>query len=119
MNDLNNITNEITILGNYINSKKNKVKCNKCGYECETSPYNLLRGNDCPICTGIYKKTTEIYKKELNIINDKTEVMGEYIGARYKIKVKCKICDYIWVPTSGSLLAGHGCQKKKTHLKEE
>lgn len=116
VNDLKKVTSEITILGNYVNSKeKIKVKCNRCDHEWAAAPSNLLNGNKCPKCTGIYKKTTEDYKKELSIINDKIEVIGEYIGARDKIKVKCKICNHIWEPAAGSLLAGHGCPKKRLH----
>ena len=63
--DLKKVTDEITVIGNYINSKeKIKVKCNKCGNVWFAAPSNLLNGNKCPKCYGTPKKTTEDYKKE-------------------------------------------------------
>ena len=114
INELKKINNDIIVLGEYINSKnKIKVQCKKCNHIWESVPSNLLRKHGCPKCYGTPKKTTEDYKKELDRINDKIEIIGEYIGARDKIKVKCKICDYIWEPAAGSLLAGHGCPKAR------
>lgn len=111
---LSKANNKVTIIGEYTRlHNKIHTKCNKCGHEWYTYPYNLLKGHGCPKCTGIYKKTTEDYKNELYKINDEIEVIGEYIGAKDKIKVKCKICGYIWEPAAGSLLVGHGCPKAR------
>lgn len=118
IDELRRINTDITVLGEYINSKnKIKVKCQKCNHVWEAVPSNLLRKHGCPRCYGTPKKTTEEYKKELYNINPKIEVIGEYIGARESIKVRCTICNHIWEPAAGSLLAGHGCPKKKIHLK--
>lgn len=107
---------KIEVIGKYKSrTQKIKVRCRECGHEWDTYPYNLLKGHGCPKCTGIYKKTTKEYIKQLKSINNEIEVIGKYIGARDKIKVKCKVCNHVWEPAAGSLLAGHGCPKKKLH----
>ena len=107
---LSKVNNKVTIVGEFTRlHNKIMTKCNKCGYEWETYPYNLLKGHGCPKCTKIYKKTTNDYKEELVEKNSDIEVIGEYIGAREKIKVKCKVCGYEWETAAGSLLCGHGC----------
>lgn len=116
---ISKVNNKVTIIGEYTRlHNKIRTKCNKCDYEWDAYPYNLLKGHGCPKCTGIFKKTTEEYKKELNKLNDEIDVIGEYTGAREKIGVKCKICNYVWKPAAGSLLAGHGCPKKRLHKKK-
>ena len=111
--ELETINPNIIVLGEYINSKnKIRVKCKKCEHIWKAIPSNLLRNHGCPKCAKIYKKTTSEFKKELKIINDSIDVIGEYNGAREKIKVKCKVCNFIWEPATGNLLAGHGCPKK-------
>lgn len=111
---LSKVNNKVTVIGEFTRlHNKILAKCNKCGYEWETYPYNLLKGHGCPKCMKIYKKTTDEYKKELFMKNKGIEVIGEYNGAREKIKVRCKICNYIWEPAAGSLLAGHGCPKAR------
>ena len=110
------VNDKVTIIGEYTRlHNKIRTKCTKCGHEWDTYPYNLLKGHGCPKCTGIYKKTTKEYIKQLKSINNEIEVIGKYIGARDKIKVKCKVCNHVWEPAAGSLLAGHGCPKKKLH----
>lgn len=119
ISELKTINPYIDVLGEYINSKKKiKVKCKKCDHIWDTVPSNLLRNHGCPKCAKIYKKTTSEFKKELKEINDSIEVIGKYNGAREKIKVRCKICNYIWEPAAGSLLAGHGCPKARNNHKK-
>lgn len=62
----------------------------------------------CGICNGI-NKTTEEFKKEIYEILPDIDVVGEYIGARKRIKCKCKICKHEWNPLSYNLKSGFGC----------
>ena len=61
----------------------------------------------------MHKKSHNCYIDEVKLINDRIEVMEEYIGARTKIKHKCKICGYgnngEWKPTPTEILSGNGC----------
>lgn len=50
------------------------------------------------------KKTTEQYIDELKEINDCIHVIGEYTGAKNRIRVKCLKCNHIWEPQAGQLL---------------
>ena len=64
--DLSKITDEIIVMGDYINSKeKIKVKCKRCRNIWLAAPSNLLNGNKCPKCYGTPKKTNEQFVKEL------------------------------------------------------
>jgi predicted Zn-ribbon and HTH transcriptional regulator len=53
--------------------------------------------------------TTEEFKKELAIVNDKVQIIGDYTAANDKIKARCKICDYEWYVAPTSLRLGSGC----------
>ena len=59
------------------------------------------------------KKTHEKYIDEVKSLNDCIEVVEKYIGARTKIKHRCKICGYgnngEWMPMPTDILSGHGC----------
>ena len=120
VNQLKKYNDNVIIVGNYINSKtKIKTKCKVCGHIWEAVPSNLLRKHGCPKCGNTYKKNTEDYIKELKLINANIKVVGEYTGAREKIKVQCLICGFEWTPAAGSLLAGHGCPKARKHPKSK
>lgn len=66
------------------------------------------------------RKTHEEFVEQLQIINKNIEIIGEYTGAREKIKCKCLIDKNIWYTTPNNLLFGHGCpvcygNKKKSN----
>lgn len=44
-------------------------------------------------------------------INDQIEILGEYTGARKRIKCRCKKHNHIWYPFVYNLLSGFGCPK--------
>ena len=54
------------------------------------------------------RKTTEEFLKELQQINDKVIVVGEYINAKTKIKCQCVFCGEIFDSFPGTLLKGGG-----------
>lgn len=48
---VNNINDNIVVLGEYVNSRMPILhKCKICGYEWDISPDNVLRGHGCPKC---------------------------------------------------------------------
>ena len=61
----------------------------------------------------MYKKTHEDYVDEVRLIDDRIEVVEKYIGAKTKIKHRCKICGYgnngEWMPAPTDILRGRGC----------
>ena len=109
---LEKINSDIEILGEYKRSTdKIKVRCKKDGYEWEVVANSLLIGIGCPKCSGKAKKTTEEFKQEMKEIDSNIEILGEYVGNKAKIKVKCKKCNHIWFAKPNNLLNGSGCPK--------
>lgn len=103
---------DIEILGTYINRRtKIKCKCKVCGHEWTPVPGTLLNGCGCPKCAGVAKLTTEEFINRLQQINPDIEVLGTYIKAHTKMRVKCAICGHEWTTKPYVLLQGHGCPK--------
>lgn len=84
-------------------------KCNKCGYEWNTAPNNILKGRRCPRCAGNIKLTHEEFLKRISNVNSNILILTRYTNMHTKIKCKCKICDTIWEATPIHLLDGTGC----------
>ena len=94
-----NYGDNIKTLSPYINSRtKIKVKCNKCGNEWSALSSSLLRGRGCKKCHTLnQRKTNDKFSEEfVKNYGDKYELLSDYINAKIKIKVKCKLCDNIW-----------------------
>ena len=108
--ELKIINPEITVIGEYVKSNiKVEVK-HSCGYQWEITPSNLLQGNSCPKCFGTFKKTTQQFIEELEIVNPEVTVFGEYVNSKTKIEVK-HTCGYKWNTTPNALLQGISCPK--------
>lgn len=106
------------IIGEYIDTHTSiKVRCPVCGFERTTDPKSLIKGLDCPKCIGRAQKTTEEFKKELEEkYPGKYEILGEYITANDKIKVRCLRCNNTWSSKPSRLLLGGGCPRcKESH----
>lgn len=90
--------NEYTVLGEYKNAKtKIEVRHEKCGTVYSVVPDSLLRGNGCMLCSGSKKKTTESYKKELyDIVGSEYSLVGEYVKATQKVKIRHNSCGHEW-----------------------
>ena len=109
--EMKEINSDIEILGEYVNSRtKIKVRCKIDGYEWEVTPNGLLSGYGCKKCAGKYK-TTEDFIGELKEVNSDIEVLGEYVNAKTKIKIRCKKDGYEFKMIPNDLLRGHGCPK--------
>lgn len=76
---LKTVNPDITIVGNYINSRTHlNCLCNLCGYEWCATPNNLLNGKGCPHCN-----TSNAEKRIKNYLNDKSisfEFQKKYDG---------------------------------------
>lgn len=109
--ELKIINPELTVIGEYINYKtKLKVK-HICGYQWNSTPNSLIQGTYCPKCSfKKMTKSTEQFIEELKIINPDLTVIGDYIGANIKIKVK-HICGHQWNTIPSDLLQGKSCPK--------
>ena len=57
------------------------------------------------------KKSTNDFISELETINDKIVVNGEYKNSKEKIEVECTICNHKWKAIPSNLLNGVGCPK--------
>lgn len=121
----NLVGNEYEVLGDYVSSGlKIKLRHNICNREYMVSPNKFLQGNRCPECFGKYKKTTKQYKKEVfDLVSDEYEVLGEYIGAKAKIKMKHNECGREYCVSPDNFLRGAKCplckenkiNRRKTH----
>ena len=116
ISELKVIFPEYSVIGEYTKAK-NKVKCfcNIHDIEFESLPTNLLKGKiGCPECNKInrgmsLRKTHEEFLNELKCVNDRVEVLTEYITSEIYVKARCKICDYVWDVKPSNLLIGCGC----------
>jgi len=112
LKELKAINSNINVLEDYINNnKKIAHKCQICGYIWSSAPTNTLRGEGCPKCAGVLKKTHEEYINELKDINPDIEVIGEYINNKNKIVHKCLWCSFEWLESPNHVLSGRGCPK--------
>ena len=110
--ELKIVNPEITVIDEYVNRRTKIEVKHTCGYQWEVTPKSLLKGTSCPKCAGLglVKKTTEQFVKELKIINPEITVLGKYVGALKKIKVKHS-CGYEWKASPNSLLRGCSCPR--------
>ncbi|MFP4698557.1 MAG: hypothetical protein ACLFMO_07610 [Eubacteriales bacterium] len=85
--------------------KKIKMKHQECNREYWVRPYSFLAGNRCPHCNGTFKKTTKQFKAEVKKkVGDKYEIIGKYVNAKTKIKMKHKDCNEIYMVTPDDFL---------------
>jgi uncharacterized protein with PIN domain len=87
--------NEYTFLEKYAGTRiKIKVIHNICGHIYSVSPNKFLSlKRRCPKCSGLIKKTTEIFSKEVtDLTNDEYELCSEYINNKKKVKIRHKVC---------------------------
>ena len=120
--ELKIVNPEITLFGEYVNSKTKIEVQHTCGYQWEITPNNLLKGTSCPKCSKIKtskkrSKTTEQFSEELKIVNPEITLLGKYVGSLTKIEVKHS-CGYEWKAVSNSLLRGIYCPKCSGKIKK-
>jgi predicted Zn-ribbon and HTH transcriptional regulator len=97
--EVNNLFgNDYTILGIYKNATtKLLVKHNKCSYEWEVYPRNILTGQSkCPNCSQRIKYTTETFNKMLNeLTHGEYFIDSEYVNMFTKVSMNHQ-CGYSW-----------------------
>lgn len=113
-NLLRNANPNIAMLSDY-NGNKSKilVRCRKHGTEWWAYPTPLLRGCGCKECSKekIHNKNgkpEEEFITELKKIAPQIEILGEYVNAHTKIKVRCKTHDVIYSTTPDLIVRGYG-----------
>jgi hypothetical protein len=115
--------NEYTIFGEYVNTlSKVLVKHNKCDYEWEVYPLNLLKGKSkCPLCSNKAPFRTESFKQVINeITNGEYIVTGNYVNNKTKIAIKHLNCNYEWEVTPNAFKdGGKRCPKCSVMSKGE
>lgn len=114
---INNINEDIIIIGECENGKYRKLicKCKICGNEWSGIYSNLLKGGGCKRCAS--NKLSELkvkshgqYVKELFDKNENVIVVDDYINSAIKIKHKCLIHDFEWDARPRDMLRrGNGC----------
>lgn len=116
-NDCNN--KFVEILGTYKGIDEDiQCKCLICGEPFISSPYRILGGAkhyDCAqkIVQEKRRKTHEEFINEIADTSPNIKILGQYITANTRIKVKCLECGHEWKPIADYLSAGRGCPKCK------
>lgn len=102
---------EYVVLGKYINtSTKILMRHKKCNYEYSVMPDNFLRGSRCPKCSRRLKKTTEVFKQEVeDRVGDEYTVLGEYKHANHKILMRHNTCGREYEIVPNDFLRGNRC----------
>lgn len=121
---LKSINPHIIPLEEYSNMKTPILfKCNTHNIKWATRPENVLNNCGCEKCfedkyhrkintpPSMPRKSHNDFVTELLSINNNLEVIGEYVNAQTKIKVRCKIDGHIWDAIPYNLLKGSGCPK--------
>lgn len=112
---------EYYVIGRYETAKTNiKLQHKVCNNIYEVTPDDFLNGgNRCPFCAPNRKKTTEIFKRE---VNDLTEgdysLIGKYIGSKVPTLFRHNTCNHVFKKAPEIFLIGVRCPecglKKRT-----
>lgn len=113
--ELFKINPNIVILDEYISAKEPmRCKCKIDGTEWVSTANRLLKGAGCPECGRIASnqnstKTNEKFLLQLKAVNEDIIPSEEYVQARTKIWVSCKVCGHKWQVTPDTLLQNGSC----------
>ena len=99
-------------LVNYINQyTKIKIICPKHGI-FEQIPKDHLNKCGCPKCVGRTIKFDDLKDEFISIHGDKYEYFEDsFVGKSFKMKIRCKLHDYIFYQYVDNHLKGWGCPK--------
>ena len=106
----------VKILGKYRNSKsKIETQCLRCDYIWMPTPNTLLKGEGCPKCSGLMRKTQDEFVREMAEKHPTITVIGEYINNRTKVKCFCNKCKTYFFSAPHTMLSnGNGCSNCTT-----
>lgn len=101
------------VIGDYVNIRtKIKMKHNKCGYIYEQLPSSILKGSKCPKCLKYNIKSTDEVKREIyDLVGNEFIMIGEYKGAKDKIKLKHNKCGGIFYKNLYDFKQSRACPK--------
>lgn len=89
---------------------KIEIKHVSCGHVFSMEPNSFMRGSRCPKCFGKHRKTTEMFKQEVNDLSKgEFELMSEYVNNRTKVKIKHIQCNHEYLVTPKDFLRGNRC----------
>ena len=94
-------------------TKKIAVRHKKCGHQYETTPYHFLdRGQRCPKCNYMRKRTPKEFEKEFHdSLGDDYELLTPYKGAKERVKVRHNVCGREYWQVANEAKQGKGCRK--------
>ena len=107
INKLNNIYDNIEVLGEYINARTNiECKCIIHNYIWSPKPYNLLSGFGCPKCgrekAGKTRRTSDKLEKLIEC-NPNIDFLSIPQLTKDYVKCQCKECGNEWSTTYSNL----------------
>ena len=109
-----NLTNgEYEVIGKYETARKKiLVRHANCGYEYKVLPYAILRGDGCPKCSGVMRRTTAEFKQLVfELAGEEYSVCGEYVRKDYKIRMIHNGCGHEYMVTPHNFINGKRCPK--------
>ena len=117
----------IIVVGKYISAKtKILFRCSKCSEMFYMTPDSILHSKyGCPKCaqysiTKSQTKTHEQFVLELKKINPNLEPIEQYKTDHEKIKVKCKVHNFVWMVSPNKILHKNtGCPKCAVYKNEK
>ena len=112
---------EYIVLSEYIQSEKIKIR-HKCGYEFYIMPSKLLTRKICAKCNKKVHKDTDYFKKEIkDKFGNEFLVLGEYTGAKNKVKMKHNKCGSIYESHPPTILRSGtgGCPCSANNIKKD
>lgn len=80
--------------------------CKRCGHVRKTTLKNIYEHLDCGCTTGVYRRTEQEVR---DILSDRYELVSAYNDTVTKIKLKCKICGFVWDVRLADVLRGASC----------
>ena len=83
----------------------------KKGHIRSIAAASVIAGGGCAVCSGVVRKTTEEYEKELFDKALPFKLCSEYYSCMTKAKHQCLECDNIWEVKPHDILHGSGCPK--------
>lgn len=105
------VGNEYTVLSDYITGKdKVLIKHNNCGNEYMVTPSKFLSGDRCPICSIETRRQKQVkshdqfIKEVYSLVGNEYTVIGKYINAKTKIKLKHNLCGSEYYVKPGNFL---------------
>jgi len=115
--ELESVNKNIAITGEY-SGTKNKIDClcKVCGNKWKGTPYALLHGTGCPVCSKTqrmnYRRyTPESFEEKVHQVNPDVELLSPFTKSTEIIEAKCKKCGYKWISKAYKLLQSKGCPK--------